>query len=51
MDDVVGVGDEGDQRRAHARQHGAIKAELERGFLDAVAQGFQCCGNAESAMS
>ena len=47
MDDVVGLGDEGNQRRAHACQRGAVKAELEHGFLDAVAPGFQCFGDAE----
>lgn len=48
MDDVFGVGDEGGQRQTHARQRGAIEAELEYGFLDAVASGFQCFGDAEA---
>ena len=47
MDDVFGVGDEGGQRQTHACQRGAIEAELEYGFLDAVAPGFQCFGDAE----
>lgn len=47
MDDVVGLGDEGGQRQTHARQRGAIKAELEYGFLDAVAPGFEGFGDAE----
>ena len=41
MDDVVGLGDEGGEPRAHARQRGGIKAELGHGFLDAVAPGLQ----------
>lgn len=48
MDDVVGLGDEGGKPRTHARQRGAIEAELEHGFLDAVAPGFQCFGDAEA---
>ena len=47
MDDVVGLGDEGGEPRAHARQRGGIKAELEHGFLDPVAPGFQRFGDAE----
>ena len=47
MDDVFGIGDEGGQRRTHTRQSGGIEAELEHGFLEAVAPGFQCCGDAE----
>ena len=50
MDDVVGLGDEGDQRRAHARQRGSVEAKLEYGFLDAVAPGFQCFGDAEAPL-
>ena len=49
MDDVFGVGDEGGQQQTHASQCGAIEAELEYGFLDAVAPGFQCFGDAEPA--
>ena len=29
------------------RQRGGVEAELEHGFLDAVAPGFQCFGDAE----
>ena len=47
MDDVVGLGDEGGEPRAHARQRCGVEAELEYGFLDAVAPGFQCFGDAE----
>ena len=47
MDDVFVIGDEGGQRRAHACQRCGVKAELEYGFLDAVAPGFQCFGDAE----
>lgn len=47
MDDVFGVGDEGSEPSTHARQRGAIKAELEHGFLDAVAPGFQRFGDAQ----
>ena len=49
MDDVFGVGDEGDEPSTHARERGCVEAELEYGFLDAVAPGFQCFGDAESA--
>ena len=42
-------GDEGGKPRTHACQRGAIEVELEYGFLDAVAPGFQCFGDAESA--
>ena len=48
MDDVFGVGDEGSEPRTHARQRGCVEAELEYGFLDAVAPGFQCFGDAEA---
>ena len=41
MDDAFGVGDDGGKPRAHARKRGGIKAELEHGFLDAVAPGLQ----------
>lgn len=47
MDDVFGIRDESGQRRAHARQRGGIEAELEHGFLDAIAPGFECFGDAE----
>lgn len=47
MDDVVGLGDEGGEPRAYASQRGGVEAELEHGFLDAVAPGFQCFGDAE----
>lgn len=47
MDDVVALRNEGGQRRAHARQRGCVEAELEHGFLDAVAPGFQCFGHAQ----
>ena len=47
MDDVFGVGDEGSEPSTHARQRGAIKAKLEHGFLDAVAPGFECFGDAQ----
>ena len=48
MDDVVDVGDEGSEPSTHASERSAIKAELEHGFLDAVAPGFQCFGDAEA---
>ena len=48
MDDVVGLGDEGSEPSTHARQRGGVEAELEHGFLDAVAPGFQCFGDAEA---
>ena len=47
MDDAFGVGDDGGKPSTHARQRGAIVAELEHGFLDAVAPGFQRFGDAE----
>ena len=47
MDDVFGIRNESNQRRAHARQRRAVEAELEHGFLDAVAPGFQCFGDAQ----
>ena len=50
MDDVVGLGDEGGEPRAHARQRGGVEAELEHGFLDAVAPGFQRFGDAEQPL-
>ena len=50
MDDVFDVGDEGCQSRTHARQRGCVEAELEHGFLDAVAPGFQCFGDAQSPL-
>ena len=48
--DVFDVGDEGCQSRTHARQRGCVEAELEHGFLDAVAPGFQCFGDAQSPL-
>ena len=48
MDDVVGLGDEGGKPSTHARQRGGIEAELEHGFLDPVAPGFQCFGDAQA---
>ena len=47
MDDVFGVGDEGGKPRAHACQRSSVEAELEHGFLDAVAPGFQRFGDAQ----
>ena len=47
MDDVVALLNEGGKPRTHARQRGAIEAELEHGFLDAVVPGFQCFGDAQ----
>lgn|GEM_PF-5990636 len=47
MDDVVGLGDEGGKPSTHASQRGVVEAELEHGFLDAVAPGFQCFGDAQ----
>lgn len=47
VDDVFGVGDESGQQQTHARQRGVVEAKLEHGFLDAVAPGFQCFGDAE----
>ena len=47
MDDVVDVGNEGGEPSAHAGERGGVEAELEYGFLDAVAPGFQCFGDAE----
>ena len=48
MDDVVALRNEGREPSTHASQRSAIKAELEDGFLDAVAPGFQCFGDAEA---
>lgn len=42
VDDVFGVGDEGGEPSAHARERGGVDMELEYGLLDAVAPGFQC---------
>lgn len=47
MDDVFGVGDEGGEPSTHARERGCVEAELEHGFLDAVAPGFQRFGDAQ----
>ena len=47
MDDVFGVGDESGQQQAHVSQRGGVEAELEHGLLDAVAPGFQCCGDVQ----
>lgn len=35
-------------RDERTREHGSVKAELKHGFLDTVAPGFQCFGNAEA---
>lgn len=48
MDDVVALRNESGQRRADARHRGGVEALLEHGFLDAVAPGFQCFGDAEA---
>ena len=48
MDDVFALRNEGGQRQTHTRERGAIEAELEHGFLDAVAPGCQCFGDAEA---
>lgn len=49
MDDVVALRDEGGEPSTHARQRGCVEAELEYGFLDAVAPGFQYFGDAEAS--
>lgn len=50
MDDIVSLGDESGQRRAYTCQRGGVEAELEHGFLYAVAPGFQCFGDAEPSL-
>lgn len=47
MNDVVTLRNEGDEPSTHARERGGVEAELEYGFLDAVAPGFQCFRDAE----
>lgn len=47
VDDVFGVCDGGGEQVAHACQGVGVEAQLEHGFLDAVAPGFQDLGDFE----
>lgn len=47
VDDVFGVCDGGGEQVAHASQGVGVEAQLENGFLDAVAPGFQYFRDAE----
>ena len=49
MDDVFGIFDGSGQEVAHALQGVGVETELEHGFLDAVAPGFQDFGDLEAA--
>ena len=46
MDDIFCVGDEGGRPSTHACERGGVDAQLEHGFLDAIALGFLCFGDA-----